>query len=53
MELIEQGQLIELLPNLTPTELGIYAIYRSRKHQSLGLRMFIDQLVLHVEKLPT
>ncbi|MGX9463531.1 LysR family transcriptional regulator [Shewanella sp. A14] len=52
-ELIQQGQLVELLPDFKPLEMGIYAIYRSRKHQTLGLRTFIDKLVEHITTLQT
>ena len=52
-ELINERKLVQLLPNYEPVSLGIYAVYRSRKHQSLALRTFIDRLVPYFEHLKT
>lgn len=43
-KLIEEGQLIHLLPDYTPEVLGIYAIYLSRHHQPLLLSALLDFL---------
>lgn len=45
LPLIETGQLIQLLPDYQAEALGIYGIYRSRKHMSPALRAFLDELV--------
>ncbi len=42
---LENGQLVELLPDYEPQALGIYGIYRSRRHMPQALRLFIDELV--------
>lgn len=41
-------QLIQLFPDYTPQSLGIYGIYRSRKHMPVALRVFIDELALFI-----
>ncbi|MBB6521830.1 LysR family transcriptional regulator [Pseudoteredinibacter isoporae] len=41
---LQNGDLIELFPELEPETLGIYGIYQSRKHMSRALRVFIDEL---------
>lgn len=52
-ELINERKLVKVLPNYEPVSLGIYAVYRSRKHQSLALRTFIDRLVPYFEHIKT
>lgn len=52
-ELINERKLVQVLPNYEPVSLGIYAVYRSRKHQSLALRTFIDRLVPYFEHIKT
>lgn len=42
---LQSGQLVELLPQYRSAELGIYAVYSSRKQQPLKLRRLIDFLV--------
>lgn len=42
--LIQQGQLVALLPSYQPMELGIFAVYASRKHMSSALRAMLDFL---------
>lgn len=42
---IRQGHLVRLLQDYEPQELGIYAIYLSRQHQPLALRLLVDFLV--------
>ena len=52
-DLINQKKLVQVLPNYEAVSLGIYAVYRSRKHQSLALRTFIDRLIPHFEHAKT
>jgi DNA-binding transcriptional LysR family regulator len=42
---IQAGVLEELLPGYLPPELGVYAVYASRKQQPLKLRRMIEFLV--------
>ncbi|MGB0893881.1 MAG: LysR family transcriptional regulator [Parashewanella sp.] len=42
---IESGQLIQLLPEWQPDTLGVYGIYRTRKHHSLALQVLMDSLI--------
>lgn len=51
--LLDTQQLVQVLPNYEPASLGIYAVYRSRKHQSLALRTLLDELVVHFEGIET
>jgi DNA-binding transcriptional LysR family regulator len=39
------GCLQQLLPQAQPKQLGIYGIYRSRKHQSSAFQVFMQQLI--------
>jgi len=41
------GRLVELLPEYRCTEIGIYAVYPSRKHLSAKIRVLIDFLATH------
>ena len=41
---LRQGRLVQVLPELEPETLGIHAIYLSRKHQPLALRLLVDFL---------
>ena len=41
---LRQGHLVRLLPDYEPQALGIYAIYLSRQHQPLALRLLVDFL---------
>jgi DNA-binding transcriptional LysR family regulator len=43
--LIASGQLVELLPDFVPQEMGIYGIYSSRQQMPLALRCLLDFLV--------
>ena len=52
-KLINDKQLVRVLPNYEPTSLGIYAIYRSRKHQSVAIRKFIERLITYFEVAET
>lgn len=42
---LRQGHLLRLLEDYEPQTLGIYAIYLSRQHQPLALRLLVDFLV--------
>lgn len=46
-EELKTGQLIELLPTYRSTEIGIYAVYPTRKHLSAKVRLLIDFLAHH------
>lgn len=52
-QLLDDKKLLPVLPNYEPLALGIYAVYRSRKHQSLALRSLIDRLVPYFAELAT
>ena len=41
---LNRGTLIPLLPDYEPDELGIHAVYLSRHHQPLPLKLLIDHL---------
>jgi DNA-binding transcriptional LysR family regulator len=41
----ESGELINLLPQYQPISMGIYGVYRSRKHMPQALRLLLDMLV--------
>lgn len=42
---LRTGRLVHLLPDYEPGVLGIHAIYLSRQHQPLALRLLVDFLV--------
>ena len=42
---LRSGRLVRLLPDHEPEVLGIHAIYLSRQHQPLALRLLVDFLV--------
>lgn len=46
---IEAGRLVRLLPEWQSAELGVYAVYPSRKHLSAKVRTFVDFLVAALE----
>jgi len=41
---LAQGKLIRLLPDFEPERLGIHAVYLSRIHQPMLLRLMLDFL---------
>lgn len=41
---LQAGRLVRLLPDHEPEEMGIHAIYLSRRHQPLALRLLVDFL---------
>ena len=46
---IEAGRLVRVLPDWQSAELGVYAVYPSRKHLSAKVRTFVDFLVAALE----
>ncbi|MGM9491548.1 LysR family transcriptional regulator [Ideonella sp. YS5] len=44
-DLLKQGQLVRVLPALEPEPLGIHAIFLSRQHQPLAVRLLVQHLV--------
>jgi DNA-binding transcriptional LysR family regulator len=42
---VRTGRLVQVLSNYTSEELGIDAVYPSRKHLSAKVRTFVDYLV--------
>lgn len=47
---LSDGSLVELMPEYRSIELGIYAVYPTRKHVSAKVRALIDFLALHFAK---
>lgn len=47
---LKSGKLVVVLPHWQPDELKIYALYASRKHQSLAVRALIDYLEAYFQK---
>lgn len=47
---IIDGTLVELMPEFTSIELGIYAVYPTRKHVSAKVRLLIDFLTAQLAK---
>lgn len=41
---LRRGRLVRVLPQLEPAELGVHAIFLSRQHQPLALRLLVDFL---------
>lgn len=41
---LDSGELIEVLPEYQPIDLGIYGVYRSRKQMPQALRLLLDML---------
>lgn len=41
---LHAGRLVALLPDFPPPEIGVYALYPSRKHLSAKVRTFVDYL---------
>ncbi|WP_461538159.1 LysR family transcriptional regulator [Spongorhabdus nitratireducens] len=48
---LRSGALVQLLPDYQPETLGIYGVYRSRRHMSPALRALIDELVEHFSRI--
>ena len=48
-EALASGQLVELLPEYRATEIGIYAVYPTRKHLSAKVRVLVDFLAEHIQ----
>lgn len=49
---LASGRLREVLPDWSPPEMGIYALYPSRRHLSPAVRAFLDFLVARFEAVP-
>ncbi len=47
---LEDGTLVELFPEYRAMELGIYAVYSSRKHIAPKVRLLIDFLAERFEQ---
>ena len=45
---VQAGRLVQVLDSYASEELGVYAIYPSRKHLSAKVRTFVDFLVAHL-----
>lgn len=43
---LRTGRLVEVMPEYRSVELGIYAMYASRKHVPLKVRLLIEYLAL-------
>lgn len=50
---LSDGSLVELMPQYRSIEIGIYAVYPTRKHVSAKVRALIDFLALHFAKSET
>jgi DNA-binding transcriptional LysR family regulator len=50
---VAAGTLVELLPGYRLPELGVYAVYPSRKHVLPKVRLLIDYLAHALEKVPS
>jgi len=50
--LLASGQLVALLPAYQPTQLGMYAVYASRKHMPATLRTMVDFLAERFREQP-
>jgi DNA-binding transcriptional LysR family regulator len=50
---LSDGSLVELMPEYRSIEIGIYAVYPTRKHVSAKVRALIDFLALHFAKSET
>jgi len=48
---LRRGDLVELLPEYRSVELGIYAVYPTRKHLASKVRAFINFLVEQFEQV--
>lgn len=49
---IAAGRLVRVLPDWHSTEMGVYAVYPSRKHLSAKVRTFVDFLAAELEVAP-
>jgi DNA-binding transcriptional LysR family regulator len=49
---IRAGELVDVLPDAQPRELGIYAVYTSRRHMPAALRVLLDFLAQRFAPLP-
>lgn len=51
-DVLESGQLIELMPDWQGGELGIHAVYPSRRYLSAKVRLLVDYLVERLQQSP-
>jgi DNA-binding transcriptional LysR family regulator len=51
-ERIAAGELVPLLPDHQTAELGIHAVYPSRRHVPLKLRLFVETLAASLGEMP-
>ncbi len=49
---LREGTLVELMPEYRSHELGVYAVYPTRKHLLPKVRLLIDYLALALERSP-
>lgn len=49
---LAEGRLVELLPDCRGPEIGVYAVYPSRKHLSVKIRVLVDFLAAAFERPP-
>lgn len=45
---LAQGELVPVMPELTPKPLSIFGIYQSREYQPAALRLFLDAVEQHL-----
>lgn len=50
---LQAGRLQPLLPKFPPPEIGVYALYPSRKHLSAKVRTFVDYLAVRIAEKTT
>ena len=46
---LDSGELQEILPQFTPVEMGVFAVYRSREKMPQALRLLLDALAQQSE----
>ncbi|MDN5971305.1 MAG: LysR substrate-binding domain-containing protein, partial [Enterobacterales bacterium] len=51
-QLLTDGQLVEILAEYQPEDLGIYGVYTSRQFLPVSLRAFLDFLVIRFASDP-
>ncbi len=51
-EYLQSGELVALLRDYEPTQLGIFAVYATRKQMTPLLRSFLDFLVMRLQEQP-
>jgi DNA-binding transcriptional LysR family regulator len=51
--MLASGELVRVLPNLRPDVVEVHALYPSHRSLSAKVRVFIDELALHLKKIRT